>query len=122
MAALMFERNEYLFKFDLKSGYHHADIFPEHHKYLDFRWVKSAIMYYCPTILPSYSLLYVRKAHETPGQKKSQWKPLQCIYWLGFVIQGQFCVQHIPYSAKCWWHKILANPQKTHQQKNFNTR
>ena len=29
VAALMFERNEYLFKFDLKSGYHHVDIHPE---------------------------------------------------------------------------------------------
>ena len=29
VAALMFDKNEYLFKFDLKSGYHHVDIHPE---------------------------------------------------------------------------------------------
>lgn len=38
VAALMFERHEYMFKFDLKSGYHHVDIYPEHQKYLGFRW------------------------------------------------------------------------------------
>ena len=29
VAALMFDKNEYLFKFYLKSGYHHVDIHPE---------------------------------------------------------------------------------------------
>ena len=38
VAALMFERDEYMFKFDLKSGYHHVDIQCEHQKYLGFRW------------------------------------------------------------------------------------
>lgn len=28
----------YLFKFDLKSGYHHVEIFPEHRKFLAFAW------------------------------------------------------------------------------------
>ena len=34
MAALLFEAKEYLFKFDLKSGYHHVDIHPNYHTYL----------------------------------------------------------------------------------------
>ena len=38
VAALMFEKHEYMFKFDLKSGYHHVDIFSEHQRYLGFRW------------------------------------------------------------------------------------
>ena len=38
IAALLFEKHEYLFKFDLKSGYHHVDIYPEHQKYLGFQW------------------------------------------------------------------------------------
>ena len=38
VAALMFVRYEYMFKFDLKSGYHHVDIHPEHQRYLGFRW------------------------------------------------------------------------------------
>lgn len=37
VAALMLERDEYMFKFDLKSGYHHVDIHCEHQKYLGFR-------------------------------------------------------------------------------------
>ena len=27
-----------MFKFDLKSGYHHVDIYPEYQQYLGFRW------------------------------------------------------------------------------------
>ena len=27
-----------LFSFDLKSGYHHVDVFPDHRKYLAFSW------------------------------------------------------------------------------------
>ena len=27
-----------LFKFDLKSGYHHVEIFPKHRKFLSFGW------------------------------------------------------------------------------------
>ena len=34
VAVLMFERNKYMFKFDLKSSYHHVDIYCEHQKYL----------------------------------------------------------------------------------------
>ena len=37
-AALMFEADEYMFKFDLKAGYHHVDIHPEYHKYLGLQW------------------------------------------------------------------------------------
>ena len=37
--ALMFLRKGgYAFKFDLKSGYHHVDICPEHVTYLGFSW------------------------------------------------------------------------------------
>ena len=33
-----FDRNYYLFKFDLQSGYHHIEIFPDHRKFLAFAW------------------------------------------------------------------------------------
>jgi len=33
IAVLLFEPDEYLFKFDLKSGYHHVDIWPGHYQY-----------------------------------------------------------------------------------------
>ena len=36
-AALMIEIHEYLFKFDLKLGYHHVDIHPNHYQFLGFQ-------------------------------------------------------------------------------------
>ena len=49
----MFEKDEFLFKFDLKSGYHHVDIYPDHHKYLGFRWDSAgSVNYYVFTVLP----------------------------------------------------------------------
>ena len=34
MAMLLLEKRDFLFSFDLKSGYHHVDIAREHWKYL----------------------------------------------------------------------------------------
>ena len=34
----LLSQEDFLFKFDLKSGYHHIDIHPEHTKYLGFEW------------------------------------------------------------------------------------
>ena len=34
----LFQLGDYFFKFDIKSGYHHIDILPEHQKYLGFKW------------------------------------------------------------------------------------
>ena len=51
--ALLFGAKEYLFKFDLKSGYHHVDIHPNYHTYLGFQWVtKGEAYYYVFTVLP----------------------------------------------------------------------
>ena len=43
-----------LFKFDLKSGYHHVEIFPEHRKFLAFRWGfgDGVIRYFQFAVLP----------------------------------------------------------------------
>ena len=38
VATQIFDKEYYLFKFDLKSGYHHIEIFPEHRKSLAFAW------------------------------------------------------------------------------------
>ena len=52
-AALMFEANEYLFKFDLKSGYHHDDVHPDCYKFLGFQWEHKGIpSYFVFTVLP----------------------------------------------------------------------
>ena len=53
VAALLFERNELLFKFDLKLGYHHVDIYPKHQKYLGFQWdIGGVTGYYVFAVLP----------------------------------------------------------------------
>ncbi len=48
------ERGSYMFGFDLKSGYHHIDIFEEHWKYLGFAWTgKDGVKkYYIFVVLP----------------------------------------------------------------------
>ena len=44
----------YLFKFDLKSGCHHVDIFPDHRKFLAFAWDfgDSVLKYFQFVVLP----------------------------------------------------------------------
>ena len=34
----MFQKNGYMFSFDLKSGYHHIEIFQPHQTFLGFSW------------------------------------------------------------------------------------
>ena len=49
----MFQKDEFLFKFDLKSGYHHVDIYPEPQKYLGFKWDSNGnVNYNVFTVLP----------------------------------------------------------------------
>ena len=46
-------KGDYLFSFDLKSGYHHIDIFPDHQTFLGFSWVFSGtVRYFCFSVLP----------------------------------------------------------------------
>ena len=53
VALLMFTREYLLFKFDLKSGYHHLDIIEPHQKYLGFAWKEGEeIGYFVFTVLP----------------------------------------------------------------------
>ena len=35
----LFEKGDFFFKVDLKSGYHHLDILESHKKYLAFSWI-----------------------------------------------------------------------------------
>ena len=48
-AMLLLEHNDYLFSFDLKSGYHHVDIVEAHQKFLGIEWGGA---YYVFTVLP----------------------------------------------------------------------
>ena len=46
--------SDFVFKFDLNSGYHHLDIFPEDWQYLGFTWnMESGNKYFTFTVLPS---------------------------------------------------------------------
>ena len=49
-----FAKDYFVFSFDLKSGYHHVDIFPDHRKYLAFSWdfVGGHTRYFQFTVLP----------------------------------------------------------------------
>ena len=38
VATQLFDRNYYLFKFELTSGYHQIEIFPDHRRFLAFAW------------------------------------------------------------------------------------
>ena len=52
-AMQMFKAGDFVFKFDLKSGYHHISIYKSHWKYLGFAWnVGREPRYYVFTVLP----------------------------------------------------------------------
>ena len=53
LVMLMFQKEDYMFTFDLKSGYHHIDIHKEHWKYLGFAWGEGPnTKYYVFCVLP----------------------------------------------------------------------
>ena len=48
----MFEKGDYFFKFDIKSGYHHINILEAHQKYLEFAWdFEGVTKYFVFTVL-----------------------------------------------------------------------
>ena len=50
---LLFQQGYYMFSFDLKSGYHHIDIFGPHRQFLGFCWEKEGSkQFYMFTVLP----------------------------------------------------------------------
>ena len=48
LAIQFFKEDSYLYKFDLRSGYHHFDICPQQQTYLGFSWNEK---YFCFTVL-----------------------------------------------------------------------
>ena len=52
-ALLYADKDNYMFSFDLKSGYHHIDIHEDFHQYLGFSWVfGDTVRYFKFTVLP----------------------------------------------------------------------
>ena len=64
VALLMFAKDDFLFKFDLKSGYHHLDIFEAHQKYLSLH---GRVMV-CTTFMFSLSYLLAYQQHAMLSQ------------------------------------------------------
>ena len=91
----MFEANEYLFKFDLKSGYHHVDIHPDYFQFLGFQWEDKGVPnYYVFTVLPFglFTACYVFTKLMRPLVRLWQGKGLKAILYLddGIVsVKGQ---------------------------------
>lgn len=53
IALEFFQQGDFMFSFDLKSGYHHFDIFKEHCKYLSFSWeIRKVVKYFSFQVLP----------------------------------------------------------------------
>ena len=53
LILLMFQKGDYMFTFDLKSAYHHVDIYREHCEYLGFAWGQGpTTKYYVFCVLP----------------------------------------------------------------------
>ena len=49
----LFQKGDYLFTFNLKSSYHHIDIFEPHRKFLGLQWeVCGEPLYFVFTVLP----------------------------------------------------------------------
>ena len=55
----VFREGFWFFTWDLKSGYHHVDIFPPHQQYLGFSWSFSGVIeYFCFSVLPFWYLFF----------------------------------------------------------------
>lgn len=54
------EKGSFLFNFDLKSGYHHVEIFPDHQNFLGFSWNLNGVdKYFCFTVWPMFCTLHL---------------------------------------------------------------
>ena len=50
---LMFQKDDFMFSFDLKSGYHHIEIYKPHRRYLGFQWnYEGRAQFFVFTVLP----------------------------------------------------------------------
>ena len=53
VAMLMFQKDDFVFSFDLKSGYHHIEIYEPHRCYLGFQWqYEGRAQFFVFTVLP----------------------------------------------------------------------
>ena len=68
----LFQSGCLFFTFDLKSGYHHVEIFPDHRQYLGFSWrFDSVVQYFVFMVLPfglsSAPYTFIKLVHALVG-------------------------------------------------------
>ena len=59
IASLMFRKNGYMFSFDLKSGYHHIEIFQPHQTFLGFSRRDAVLHFHSSSFWPFCRSLYL---------------------------------------------------------------
>ena len=57
-ARQLFNKGNWVFSYDLKSAYHHLQIFPADRMYLGFQWENRYYVLQCFAIWPSNKRLY----------------------------------------------------------------
>ena len=90
-----FTNKGYLFKFDLKNGYHHTDLFASHQAYLSFSWdIKRGAKYFIFTIF----CIYCHFDTFVPNISRSIWIICQRIFLLDTEIDINNNILSIPSS------------------------
>ena len=46
IALQLFKKDSFLFKFDLKSGYHHIDVCPQQQTFFGFSWKSKFLLFF----------------------------------------------------------------------------
>ena len=84
-AMLMFQKDDYMFSFDLKSGYHHVDIYEPHQQYLGFQWAyEGKPQFFVFAVLPFglATACYAFTKLLRPLVKYWRWEGLRAIIYL----------------------------------------
>ena len=87
----LFDENDYIFTFDLKSGYHHVPIHDNHIDYLGFSWeIEGAVRYFVFIVLPFGlgSACYVFTKLMRQLVKKWRSEGMKCVMYLDDGIGG----------------------------------
>ena len=88
----MFRQGYYFCVFDLKSGYHHISVNPQHYKYLGFSWTyKSGIIRYFVFVVVPFGLAtasYLFTKLVRPLVKKWRGAGIRCVVYLDDGIFG----------------------------------
>ena len=94
LVVQMFEKEDYFFTFDLKSGYHHVDIHEDFWKYLGFSWMRDGHRcFYMFKVLPFglASACYVFTKLLRPLVKKWRGSGMRAIVYIDDGIVAAKC-------------------------------